>query len=332
MNSPAFVHLRWRPFQFSLPREMVTAHGALASRCGWLLRLETGDGAVGWGEAAALEGSSEAFEARLADLGNRTTCQDLETALPGLPPPLAFALGAALAELDGLGSPASGGWLEAPVSAWLLPAGEACLPALEQALASSPRPATKGAAAMLPFTVKWKVAAAADDLERHLVEALLELLPEGGRLRLDANGGWDRSTAWAWADRLRGDPRLEWLEQPLDPVDQEGLEALARHVPLALDESLRQRPDLRRTWAGWQVRRPALEGDPRPLLRQLAEGLPRLAVSTALETGIGRRLVAHLASLQQRGATPTAAGLAPGWRPGGELFSSEPQRVWEAAA
>jgi len=57
-----------------------------------------------------------------------------------------------------------------------------------------------------------------------------------------------------------------------------------------------------------------------------------LMVSTALETGIGRRLVAHLAALQAQGPTPTAPGLAPGWRPQGALFSVDPLQVWEAAA
>jgi O-succinylbenzoate synthase len=85
-------------------------------------------------------------------------------------------------------------------------------------------------------------------------------------------------------------------------------------------------------WSGWQVRRPAVEGDPRPLLASLVAGTPQLMVSTALETGIGRRLVAHLAALQAQGPTPTAPGLAPGWRPQGALFSADPQQVWEAAA
>ena len=54
-------------------------------------------------------------------------------------------------------------------------------------------------------------------------------------------------------------------------------------------------------------------------------------LSTALETGIGRRWVDHLAALQAAGPTPTAPGLAPGWRPRGPLFSGDPAVVWEAA-
>ena len=256
--------LEWRPFRFALPRALVTAQGALQERAGWLLRLQASDGRLGWGEAAPLElgvglrggtpgacaDTLEACRATIAELGPSLSRQQLEEALPTLPGSLAFGIGAALAELEGwAGKAARGGlaeledlageapggglaagwlttgwlaegWLAAPPSAWLLPAGAAVLPALEEALASNAQ------------TLKWKVAAGDDALERQLLELVLERLPEGARLRLDANGGWDRATAAAWAERLAQEPRLEWLEQPLAPGDLEGLEALADRLPV----------------------------------------------------------------------------------------------------
>ena len=347
--------LEWRPFRFALPRALVTAQGALQQRAGWLLRLQASDGRLGWGEAAPLElgvglrggapaacgDTLEACRATIAELEPSLSRQLLEEALPALPGSLAFAVGAALAELEGwAGEAARGGlaeledlageapggglaagwlakgWLAAPPSAWLLPAGAAVLPALEEALASNAQ------------TLKWKVAAADDALERQLLEVVLERLPEGGRLRLDANGGWNRATATAWAERLAQEPRLQWLEQPLADDDLEGLEALAARLPVALDESLWRHPWLRQRWSGWQVRRPALEGDPRPLLAALAAGRAGWMVSTAFETGVGRRLVEHAAALQWRGPTPTAPGLAPQWRPTGPLFDADPAVAW----
>jgi O-succinylbenzoate synthase len=319
---------------------LVTAQGALQERAGWLLRLQASDGRLGWGEAAPLElgvglrggapaacgDTLEACRATIAELVPSLGRQQLEEALPTLPGSLAFAIGAALAELEGwAGEAARGGlaagwlaegWLAAPPSAWLLPAGAAVLPALEEALASNAQ------------TLKWKVAAGDDARERQLLEVVLERLPEGARLRLDANGGWDRATAAAWAERLAGEPRLEWLEQPLADDDLEGLEALAARLPVALDESLWRHPWLRQRWSGWQVRRPALEGDPRPLLAALAAGRAGWMVSTAFETGVGRRLVEHAAALQWRGPTPTAPGLAPQWRPTGPLFDADPAVAW----
>jgi O-succinylbenzoate synthase len=328
----ALLRLSWRPFSFVLPTALVTAHGAVSERRGWLLRLENAEGAVGWGEAAPLGFSQEApgrpcplTAATLADLGPARSRLELERLLPTLPAALGFALGSALAELEGMVGPGAGGWRPAPPAAWLLPAGEPALAAVDRLLASqgSLRPG---------LTFKWKVAAAADGLERAVLEELLGRLRPTDRLRLDANGGWERATAARWADRLVGEPRLDWIEQPLTPEDGEGLWALAARLPVALDESLRADPGWCDRWPGWQVRRPALEGDPRPLLARLRAGVPWLMVSTALETGLGRRWIDHLAALQAEGPTPTAPGLAPGWSPEGPLFAADPERVWEAAA
>ena len=164
-----------------------------------------------------------------------------------------------------------------------------------------------------------------------MLQGLLDKLPALARLRLDANGGWDRLQAWRWVEKLRGEPRLQWLEQPLAADDWEGLQTIASVVPVALDESLQAHPTWRDQWQSWQVRRPLLEGDPRPLLQDLLRGKPRLMLSTTFETGIGGRWLAHLAALQAQGETPAAPGLAPGWCPAGPLFSSDPAEVWAAA-
>jgi O-succinylbenzoate synthase len=329
MSAEGLLQLSWRPYRFVLPRSLITSRGALVERSGWLLRLEASDGALGWGEAAApLFGqASPSLTSTLLALPSVLTRDALEHKLPQLPAALACALGMALAELDGCGASAQGGWLQAPESAWLLPAGELALVELDRVVAE-----LRGRAAQ-PLTLKWKVAAAADHEERSVLELLLQRLPGSAQLRLDANGGWDVATAHRWADRLVVEPRLQWLEQPLAPAAWSELERLAVRVPVALDESLPYLlPQQLAAWSGWLVRRPLQEGDPRPLLQQLKSGLPRQMVSTAFETGIGRRFVEHLAALQVYGPTPVAPGFAPGWQPDAELFAAAPERVWEAAA
>lgn len=321
----ARLQLEWRPFRLPLLRPLVTARGPLRAKRGWLLRLLTPEGAVGWGEAAPLDGDLGPLERALPALAVQPTVAALEAALPSLPRPLAFALGAALAELAGLPDRR---WRLAPPAAQLLPAGEAAL----AVLAGLPATATAGG----PPVFKWKVAVGAEAQERQLLELLLQRLPSGSQLRLDANGGWDRPTAGRWAERLVGEPRLAWLEQPLAAEDRAGLMALAQRfpsLPLALDESLVLHPEWRGSWRGWQVRRPSQEGDPRPLLAALEQGQPRLMLSTAFETGIGGRWLAHLAALQAEGPTPAAPGLAPGWLPqDSPLLSADPAVVWQAAA
>lgn len=323
MSSALALQLCWRPFELLLPQPLQTAQGVVAARRGWLLRLSTADGRVGWGEAAPLTGALTPLASAIEVLGRAHDRAALEDRLPSLPPVLAFALGAALAELDGL--PLLG-WLSAPASAELLPAGEAALEVLERWLAISP--------AITSPTFKWKVAVEDDARERAVLEQLLLRLPKAAWLRLDANGGWDRCTALAWAKRLEAEPRLQWLEQPLAPDDGAGLRELTRRypgIPIALDEALALQPALRQSWSGWQVRRPSQDGDPRPLLEALERGVPRLMLSTGFETGIGRRWLEHLAALQARGPTPVAPGLAPGWQPTGDLGADDPQRVWHAA-
>lgn len=319
------LQLALRSYAYSLSRPLRTASGAWQQREGWLLRLTCAiSGRVGWGEVAPLDpGDRPACEQALSRWQNTVDVEckrdQLEALLPQLPAEVAFALGAALAELDGVVQ----SWLPAPSSACLLPAGPAMLSMLDQLLATHPIGE--------PITVKWKVAAMDADLEWTLLSMLLDRLPPEARLRLDANAGWDRSEADRWAGVLEGDPRLDWLEQPLAVDDLQGLMDLTKRVPVALDESLLKQPALREHWQGWQVRRPLLEGDPRRLLRQLQEGRPRLVFSTVFETGIGFRWLALMAGLQQRGPTPAAPGLAPGWCPEGRLFSSDPAQVWAAA-
>ncbi|WP_087069481.1 enolase C-terminal domain-like protein [Cyanobium sp. NIES-981] len=320
------LRLQWRPFRALLPQPLRTARGTLAAKQGWLLRLDAETGAVGWGEASPLLEQSAGLEEAIAGLPAVLSRRDLEQRLEhgfgyGLGPRcLAFALGAALAEVEGL---PQGRWRAAPPGAVLLPAGEAALAALEEAIAQ---------AGPHPLVLKWKVATHDDVLERQLLEQLLERLPATAGLRLDANGGWTRATAWGWAERLATEPRLHWLEQPLPPADPEGLLALARQLPVALDESLQHHPGLTAHWPSWQVRRPSQEGDPRPLLAALQRGTPGLMLSSSFETGIGRRWLEHLAALQWAGPTPSAPGLASRWQPRGPLAAADPAAVWQAAA
>ena len=323
------LRLETRPYAFALTRPLQTAAGAWQQRRGWLLRITDGCGRFGWGEVSPLTPQQQVrcdrwLTERIHGAATFASVDEVEQLLLGPPAEVAFALGAALAELQGLvGERSPLDWLPAPASAQLLPAGPAMQEALARVLAAIP---VDGA-----LTLKWKVAAAADSEERRLLAWLLEALPSQARLRLDANGGWGLATAEQWAEALQSEPRLEWMEQPLASDDLAGHQHLLARVPVALDEGLRDHPAWRAHWPGWQVRRPALEGDPRLLLRQLQQGTPHLMLSTAFETGIGARWLAHLAALQQRGPTPAAPGLAPGWCPETALFSSDPEEVWIAA-
>ena len=316
------MQLHWRPYQWALQPPLLTACGPWSERRGWLLRLDDSQNSgIGWGEAAPLPAEHGHCADAVAALPAECSIEHLEQTIRTLPGPVAFAIGLALAELAGL---PGGPWLPAPASAVLLPAGADAITALQQTL----RQQETNASALV---AKWKVGVLDPDSELQLLEQLLEHLPNGALLRLDANGGWDRATAGRWAMRLQNESKLQWLEQPLPPSDHAGLLALGRRLPVALDESLRHSSGIPSGWSGWLVHKPALEGDPRPLLQRLKQGAPKQMVSSALESGIGARAVAHMAALASRGPTPCPAGLAPGWGASGNLASAIPQQVWEAA-
>jgi len=75
------------------------------------------------------------------------------------------------------------------------------------------------------------------DLER--VRIVRKALGDEINLRVDANQGYDRTTALKVLE-LMEPIALEWIEQPLPEWDLEGLAILAQHLetPIALDESV----------------------------------------------------------------------------------------------
>jgi O-succinylbenzoate synthase len=162
-------------------------------------------------------------------------------------------------------------------------------------------------------TAKVKVAepgqGLADDLAR--VEAVRDALGTSGRLRVDANGGWDVDAAVA-AVRALDRFGLEYVEQPCRTVEE--LAAVRRRVdvPVAADESIRRADDplrvARLEAADIAVLKVQPLGGVVACLR-IAEqiGLP-VVVSSALETSVG--LAAGLALAGALPELPYACGLA----------------------
>ncbi len=318
--------LNVKPFSFHLLEALQTSKGIIKEKSGWLIHIESSIGNYGWGEVSPLSSSERVIcEELLKRLSHGTSRHELEQNLAMWPKALAFGIGSALGELDGLiGLNSNEGWLKAPPSAILLPSNQVILSKIDYLVENQK---TK----KHPLSLKWKISIDSQKEEEALLFEILERLPKNARLRLDANAGLNRLQAQEWAKHFLKEPRLEWFEQPLPANDLEGLWELAKQIPVALDESLLTEPSLRNIWPHWQVRRPMMEGDPRILLKELEEGVGLRVLSTTFETGIGLRWIHHLAALQQKGATPTAPGFAPGWCPNSPLFSSDPTRVWDAA-
>lgn len=156
-------------------------------------------------------------------------------------------------------------------------------------------------------TAKVKVADG-DDVER--VSAVRDALGPSGRIRVDANGGWDVASA---ADAIARLSRfeLEYVEQPVRTLEEMAELRLKVDVPLAADESIRNADDPLRV-LGLEaadvvvLKVQPLGGVARCLEVAEACGLP-VVVSSALETSIG--LAAGLALAAALPELPYACGL-----------------------
>ena len=320
------LSLEIKPFSFELVKPLNTSKGIINKKEGWLLNIQDETGKNGWGEIAPLnQHEMSECENLLNNLEKKLSKRQLEVKLLKSSGAFAFGIGAALAEIESLIdldiNNNSSTWLE---SAFLLPTDDSLISVLESKLNEQ---STKDE----NITFKWKVACLPNEIEKKLLDKILNRLPSKARLRIDPNAGWDRKTAKDWVDYLVNESKLEWIEQPLSSSDLEGMTMLSKHIPIALDESLIDYPVLRQTWKSWQIRKPLLEGDPRQLLKELNDKVGYRVISSSFETGIGRRWTQYLATLQQQGPTPTAPGLGPGWCPNTPLFSDHPISVWNAA-
>ncbi|MBI3886065.1 MAG: o-succinylbenzoate synthase [Opitutae bacterium] len=277
----------YRSYRLPLRHPLRTAHGLWAEREGLLLRLEDELGRVGYGEVAPIswfgsETLAEAAEVCRA-LGDKFPAE-LIGAVASRFGCVRFAL--ALAQETGAAAGVAAS-ARLPVAA-LLPAGRAALAALPG----------KIEAGFLAF--KWKVGVGGVDEELGLFDDLLALLPAYARLRLDANGAWDRRQAQRWLARCTERP-VEFVEQPVAAEDEDTLLGLAGEFPvtLALDESVVRLEDARRWqalgWPGVFVIKPSLCGPLEETKAWIEATKADVVFSSAIETALGRAAILRFA-------------------------------------
>jgi len=267
-----------------------TSHGVWAEREGFLLRIENETGGVSFSDVAPIPwfGTETLIEAEalLSGFGEYVTHEVLAQ-IPARFSCVRFAFHAALSSR---GTENLENKKALPVAA-LLPAGRA---ALEQI-------APKAEAGFRTF--KWKVGVADIADELSLLDDLIAKLPSGARLRLDANGAWDRRKAERWLERCAERP-VEFVEQPI-AAEAKGVEDLLLGLagdyptPIALDESVVNEGDvtrwLERGWPGVFVVKPALLGDSAAVITRLEKAKARVVFSSALETAVGAKAALRLA-------------------------------------
>ena len=240
------------PYRLPLTRPWASAHGSFPERCGWLV-IAQANGVRGYGDCAPLPAAgtetSAAAWRRLSVSGSTkdqlgapsTLGAGLDQALAALargtqsPTPAAdFALDCAHCDLASrLAGTSLRHWL-AGTALDSIPVNAALGPLTE----TTPTDLTRAALAGFRV-VKLKVGMATPKRELQRLHELTATLPKGLRLRLDANGAWDPTTATRLIRALANLP-VESLEEPLREPDWPTLAALQSIAPfpLALDESV----------------------------------------------------------------------------------------------
>lgn len=164
-------------------------------------------------------------------------------------------------------------------------------------------------------TAKVKVAEKGQTLDDEVarLEAVRAALGPTGKIRIDANGGWDVETALsrlAVLDKAAGG--LEYAEQPVREVEDLAIVRRKSNVLIAADESIRRAEDPLRVAqleaADVMVVKVAPLGGVRRALELVEQiGLP-VVVSSALDSSVG--LSAGLALAAALPELPFACGLA----------------------
>jgi len=280
------------PFRRPFP----TATGMWLEREAWILRLVDVDGRIGLGEAVLDADAGDVADTVLAALVREAAASAPAGGLP--------SRGAL--ELHGAAGRALNAALEsahldldraAPLATLRQDADgvgvNATLPSLgPDAVAEAARQAIESGFVTL------KIKAGAERETEVLVERIGAIRRAVGpevRLRLDVNGAWDLATA---ENRLESIARfgVEYVEQPLPPLDVEGLATLRRRVrvPIAADEAVTSVSAARELVEAEAVDalvvKPVRVGGPSAAaeIADLAarRGVP-VIVSTLFETGIG---------------------------------------------
>ena len=205
--------------------------------------------------------------------------------------------------------------IESATVPWPAPVRD-CVPVNVTVPAVGPERAYEIVAASGCRTAKVKVAergqAESDDLERvAAVRDALDAAGPGGRIRVDANGGWTVEQALRLLRQLDR-YSLEYAEQPCATLGE--LAELRRFIdiPVAADESIRRAEDPLRVRAAGaadivMVKVQPLGGVRLALRVAQACGLP-VVVSSAVDTSVG--LAAGVALAAALPALPYACGLA----------------------
>jgi len=312
-----------KSYSFKLPTKLKNSKTTYLIKSGWIIKLTSNDKKIGFGEVSPLpEEDLKKCAKQLDMIPEYVEANSLSEQINIFHPCIQSAINSALAEINGRIIFKENYYFDEIDKTAILLNHENVVSDL---IEIKKRQSDIGKS----LTIKWKVAQKNNHVEEANLEEILNQIGNNIKLRIDANGSWGREIANRWADILKDNKNIDWLEQPLCVDDIDGLTELNKKIPIALDESLLKFPNLIDEWKGWQIRRPSQENNPVKLLRELENKKALISISTSFETGIGKRWLYHLSSLQLQGPTPKVPGLAMNKFPNSFLFLNKAKKIWD---
>jgi len=312
-----------KSYSFKLSTKIKNSKTAYLTKLGWIIKLSINDKKIGFGEVSPLlEEDLKKCAKQLNMIPQNVEVFNLSEQISIFHPCIQSAINSALAEINGKIIFKENYYFDEIDKTAILLNSENVIAELNEI---KKRQSNIGKS----VTIKWKVALRDNHEEEANLEEILSHIGNNIKLRIDANGSWGRKIANRWADILKDNKNIDWLEQPLCVDDIEGMKELNKKIPIALDESLLKFPTLIDEWKGWQIRRPSQENNPVKLLDELENKKALISISTSFETGIGKRWLHHLSSLQLQGPTPKVPGLAMNKFPNTFLFLNEAKKIWD---
>lgn len=265
-----------RPFLIALTK----GYGSWTERQGVLVRLEDAEGQVGFGEIAPLKWFGTEWLAHALvfceSLGGRMDDETIDCIGTGLPC-CRFAFESARSTIS----------MDGDSSQQRTLAVTALLPSGIDALEHLPKLLDQGYTSF-----KLKIGIKGLRNEQWALDKIMNTIPSGAHLRLDANCRLFPEEAHAWFQFLEG-YEIEFLEQPLGPDGLDDMRELAEkyNTRIALDESVAGMESMRQVassgWNGVLTVKPSIMGDPGEFL-EWAEGCSCLLVfSSVFETVVG---------------------------------------------
>jgi len=292
------VKFNFRPYRRRFKPPLQTNHGIWEMRDGIIVRL-VDDSNIGYGEIAPISWfGSETIEQAL-DFCHQLPEEIFEETIFSIPnclPACQFGFESAWENMNcfrdiHLYAPT----LVLPQSA-LLPGGNAALSAWQSLWESG------------YSTFKWKIGIYSIAEELEIFQRLTQVLPEGVKLRLDANGGlsYDEANLWLYTcDRMmatRSKVEIEFIEQPLavDKFTEMQELSYCYATAIALDESVATLTQLeacyQQGWRGIFVIKPSIAGSPSRLRKFCQADKIDPVFSSVFETIVGRNAALKLAA------------------------------------